>query len=70
MKDLTDITVEQEKINEYLENEVLDLRGADLKEANLRGADLRGAYLKDAKLIIKNGKYIILVWFVKQLIFT
>ncbi|WFH00263.1 pentapeptide repeat-containing protein [Spiroplasma citri] len=50
MKDLTDITVEQEKINEYLENEVLDLRGADLKGADLRGADLKNIKITKQQL--------------------
>ncbi|WFG96370.1 pentapeptide repeat-containing protein [Spiroplasma citri] len=50
MKDLTDITVEQEKINEYLENEVLDLRGADLQGADLRGADLKNIKITQQQL--------------------
>ncbi|WFH00526.1 pentapeptide repeat-containing protein [Spiroplasma citri] len=45
IKDLTDITVEQDKISDYLENEALDLRGADLMGANLKDADLQGANL-------------------------
>ncbi|WFG95422.1 pentapeptide repeat-containing protein [Spiroplasma citri] len=45
IKDLTDITVEQDKISDYLENEALDLRGADLMGANLSWADLQGADL-------------------------
>ncbi|WFG99701.1 pentapeptide repeat-containing protein [Spiroplasma citri] len=59
IKDLTDITVEEQKINDYLENEALDLRGADLKDANLQGADLsyadlQGAYLQDTDLSFAN----------------
>ncbi|AXF95299.1 pentapeptide repeat-containing protein [Spiroplasma phoeniceum] len=50
IKDLTDITVEQNKINEYLSRECLDLRGADLKNAILIGTDLSGAHLIDADL--------------------
>ncbi|QED25500.1 pentapeptide repeat-containing protein [Spiroplasma citri] len=40
IKDLTDITVEQNKINEYLSREFLDLRGAKLQGTNLQDADL------------------------------
>ncbi|WFH00135.1 pentapeptide repeat-containing protein [Spiroplasma citri] len=50
IKDLTGITVEQNKISKYLENEALDLQGAVLKEADLYRANLRGADLEDAKL--------------------
>ncbi|PQP78239.1 hypothetical protein C6B38_07395 [Spiroplasma sp. ChiS] len=41
IKDLTDITVEQNKINEYLSREFLDLRGVKLQGTNLKGADLK-----------------------------
>ncbi|PQP78313.1 hypothetical protein C6B38_06915 [Spiroplasma sp. ChiS] len=41
IKDLTDITVEQNKINEYLSREFLDLRDAKLQGTNLQGADLK-----------------------------
>ncbi|PQP78301.1 hypothetical protein C6B38_06940, partial [Spiroplasma sp. ChiS] len=51
IKDLTDIIVDQEKINDYLASEALDLRGADLNSANLTYADLRWAKLQDAILI-------------------
>ncbi|WFG95819.1 pentapeptide repeat-containing protein [Spiroplasma citri] len=59
IKDLTGITVEEQKINDYLEYEALDLRGADLKDANLQGADLsyadlQGAYLQDTDLSFAN----------------
>ncbi|WFG96250.1 pentapeptide repeat-containing protein [Spiroplasma citri] len=59
IKDLTGITVEQNKISKYLENEALDLQGAVLKEAdlyraNLQGADLQGANLQWANLINAN----------------
>ncbi|WFG96848.1 pentapeptide repeat-containing protein [Spiroplasma citri] len=50
IKDLTDITVEQDKISDYLENEALDLRGADLHWADLQGANLQGANLRWANL--------------------
>ncbi|WFG99875.1 pentapeptide repeat-containing protein [Spiroplasma citri] len=40
IKDLTDIIVEEQKINDYLENEPLDLEDADLSCANLRWANL------------------------------
>ncbi|WFG95595.1 hypothetical protein M0C40_05725 [Spiroplasma citri] len=36
IKDLTGITVEQDKISDYLENEALDLRGANLQGAKLQ----------------------------------
>ncbi|AXF95250.1 pentapeptide repeat-containing protein [Spiroplasma phoeniceum] len=49
IKDLTDITVEQNKINNYLKNEWLDLQGTDLY-----GADLSYAHLKDADLYDAN----------------
>ncbi|PQP79708.1 hypothetical protein C6B38_00400 [Spiroplasma sp. ChiS] len=50
IKDLTDITVEQNKINDYLENEVLNLIGVNLQDASLRCADLRCANLSEADL--------------------
>ncbi|APE74344.1 pentapeptide repeat-containing protein [Spiroplasma citri] len=53
MKDLTDITVEEQKINEYLEDTDLscaDLSCADLRDANLQGTDLRSADLRCANL--------------------
>ncbi|UZQ30707.1 MAG: pentapeptide repeat-containing protein [Spiroplasma phoeniceum] len=55
IKDLTDITVEQWKINKYLKSEILDLQdanlvGVDLRNANLRRSDLQGANLFFAKL--------------------
>ncbi|ALA97245.1 hypothetical protein SKUN_00328 [Spiroplasma kunkelii CR2-3x] len=55
IKDLTGVTVEKEKLNQYLESERLDLEdanlwGANLKDANLKGADLEGANLKGAYL--------------------
>ncbi|WFG95987.1 hypothetical protein M0C40_07750 [Spiroplasma citri] len=40
IKDLTDIIVEEQKINDYLENEPLDLKDADLSCAYLRWANL------------------------------
>ncbi|WP_151202524.1 pentapeptide repeat-containing protein [Spiroplasma phoeniceum] len=45
IKDLTGVTVEQNKINEYLKDERLDL-----KDVNLSGADLWGANLIEAAL--------------------
>ncbi|AXF95356.1 pentapeptide repeat-containing protein [Spiroplasma phoeniceum] len=61
IKDLTDITVEEQKINEYLEYEALDLQGADLhwadlKGVNLQGADLHWADLKGVNLSCANLK--------------
>ncbi|WFG99312.1 pentapeptide repeat-containing protein [Spiroplasma citri] len=50
IKDLTDITVEQDKISDYLENEALDLRGANLMGADLSWADLPGVNLQGADL--------------------
>ncbi|PQP78455.1 hypothetical protein C6B38_04675 [Spiroplasma sp. ChiS] len=55
IKDLTGITVEQEKINEYLASEKLDLQGANLeyaclRDANLSYTDLRGVNLSCADL--------------------
>nr|CAK99598.1 hypothetical pentapeptide repeat protein [Spiroplasma citri] len=56
IKDLTGVTVEQEKINEYLENEALDLQGADLYRADLHWADLQCANLQGANLRWANLK--------------
>ncbi|AXF95203.1 pentapeptide repeat-containing protein [Spiroplasma phoeniceum] len=50
IKDLTGITVEEQKINEYLEYEALDLQGAYLRSANLQGTDLWCANLEYANL--------------------
>ncbi|AXF95034.1 pentapeptide repeat-containing protein [Spiroplasma phoeniceum] len=55
IKDLTDITVEEQKINEYLSREFLDLQcsklnGAVLRCAKLQDADLRGVNLSFADL--------------------
>ncbi|WFG95712.1 pentapeptide repeat-containing protein [Spiroplasma citri] len=50
IKDLTGITVEQNKISKYLESEKLDLRCVNLRWADLQGADLRWADLKEADL--------------------
>ncbi|AXF95160.1 hypothetical protein [Spiroplasma phoeniceum] len=44
IKDLTGISVEEDKINEYLKNERLDLRGADLKGAYLCATNLKHTY--------------------------
>ncbi|APE75601.1 pentapeptide repeat-containing protein [Spiroplasma citri] len=57
IKDLTGITVEQNKISKYLEYEALDLQGAylyraDLQCANLQGANLEYANLRSANLIV------------------
>ncbi|QED25541.1 pentapeptide repeat-containing protein [Spiroplasma citri] len=59
MKDLTDITVEEQKINEYLEDTDLscaDLSCADLRDANLQGTDLQGTDLRSADLRCANLK--------------
>ncbi|PQP78731.1 hypothetical protein C6B38_04180 [Spiroplasma sp. ChiS] len=40
IKDLTDIIVEEQKINDYLKNEPLDLEDTDLSCADLRWANL------------------------------
>ncbi|AXF95588.1 pentapeptide repeat-containing protein [Spiroplasma phoeniceum] len=55
IKELTGVTVEKQKINEYLEYETLDLQGVYLRWTNLQGAnltraDLRSANLQEAKL--------------------
>ncbi|WFH01126.1 pentapeptide repeat-containing protein [Spiroplasma citri] len=50
IKDLTDIIVEEQKINDYLEYEVLDLQGADLRGVNLSFADLCYSKLQDVDL--------------------
>ncbi|PQP78213.1 hypothetical protein C6B38_07745 [Spiroplasma sp. ChiS] len=55
IKDLTDIIVEEQKINDYLENEPLDLEDTDLscaklKDADLSCADLRWPNLTDIKI--------------------
>ncbi|APE74969.1 pentapeptide repeat-containing protein [Spiroplasma citri] len=55
IKDLTGVSVEQNKISKYLESEKLDLRCVNLRCAVLRGAvlkeaDLRWADLKDIKI--------------------
>ncbi|WFG95488.1 pentapeptide repeat-containing protein [Spiroplasma citri] len=50
IKDLTGITVKQNKIKDYLENKRLDLRGANLQGANLKDACLSCTNLKDACL--------------------
>ncbi|ALA97806.1 hypothetical protein SKUN_00919 [Spiroplasma kunkelii CR2-3x] len=50
IKDLTGVTVEKEKLNQYLESERLDLEGANLEGANLHRANLKDANLKDANL--------------------
>nr|CAK99929.1 hypothetical pentapeptide repeat protein [Spiroplasma citri] len=50
IKDLTGITVEQNKISKYLESEKLDLRCVNLRWTDLKGAVLRWADLKEADL--------------------
>ncbi|PQP78783.1 hypothetical protein C6B38_03985 [Spiroplasma sp. ChiS] len=56
IKDLIGVTVEQEKINEYLEYETLDLQGADLHWTDLRYANLSCANLSCANLSCANLK--------------
>ncbi|WFG97405.1 pentapeptide repeat-containing protein [Spiroplasma citri] len=56
MIDLTDIIVEEQKINYYLEYEPLDLQGAKLNGAKLWCADLRGVDLKNIKINNKKRK--------------
>ncbi|ALA97502.1 hypothetical protein SKUN_00609 [Spiroplasma kunkelii CR2-3x] len=51
--DLTGVTVEKEKLNQYLESERLDLEDANLWDANLEGAYLKGAYLCGIKITKK-----------------
>nr|CAK99170.1 hypothetical pentapeptide repeat protein [Spiroplasma citri] len=51
IKDLTGITVEQDKISDYLESEKLDLRCVNLRCADLQGANLEGANLENACLL-------------------
>ncbi|PQP78987.1 hypothetical protein C6B38_02965 [Spiroplasma sp. ChiS] len=50
IKDLTDITVEEQKISNYLEEEVLYLQGADLYSADLHWANLTNANLDKVKI--------------------
>ncbi|ALA97649.1 hypothetical protein SKUN_00758 [Spiroplasma kunkelii CR2-3x] len=50
IKDLTGVTVEKEKLNQYLESERLDLEGANLSDGNLEGANLEDANLQGANL--------------------
>ncbi|AXF95470.1 pentapeptide repeat-containing protein [Spiroplasma phoeniceum] len=66
IKDLTGVTVEQEKINEYLEYEALDLqgaylRGAKLQDANLYRADLQCANLQGARITKKQLDQLIVI---------
>nr|CAK99575.1 hypothetical pentapeptide repeat protein [Spiroplasma citri] len=74
MKDLTDITVEEQKINEYLEDTDLscadlrdavlidaDLYRADLYRASLRGASLRGANLRGVRITKKQLEQLIII---------
>ncbi|PQP78308.1 hypothetical protein C6B38_06875 [Spiroplasma sp. ChiS] len=52
IKDLTAVTVEEQKINYYLdlEYEPLDLEGAKLRWVDLQGVDLSFAKLKGVKI--------------------
>nr|CAK99646.1 hypothetical pentapeptide repeat protein [Spiroplasma citri] len=56
IKDLTGITVEFWKINEYLASEALYLFCTNLESANLKGAGLQDADLKYANLYRANLK--------------
>ncbi|ALA98192.1 hypothetical protein SKUN_001319 [Spiroplasma kunkelii CR2-3x] len=56
IKDLTGVTVEKEKLNQYLESERLDLEDANLEDANLEDANLEDANLKGANLYGANLK--------------